>query len=585
MKSIITTLIFFSISFIAQSQNVGIGTTSPVYKLQVNSAGYGIIHSDLTNNVQVGTYVSAIGGWLGTRSNHNLHFYTNNSNPLMTLDLNGRLGIGTQAPAYILDVNGRMRLRDNGPIATAGIWHNKADNTEAAFIGMVNDSTYGFYGNGNWRMGFDVKNAQMGIGITDPTSPLSFATSIGKKISLYHGATGDAGFGVFGNELRINSDYNQADITFGYDNYTNGFTEKMRVKANGNVGIGTNAPGSMLEIKSTAFSTADIEINGSAGDNAVLRLNKNGSSNYSTLRFKTSGTVNWDLGMQGSDHFKLQYTPNNATIMDVDNVTRNIGFLTNDFSESVNIGGSLGVLGAAFTKGNNAGFQFYDRNANAYGGWNWYADAGKANLFRYGGLGNTLTIDQAGNLGVGTASPNYKLDVNGRMRLRHNGITSGLWFNNSLNAEAGFIGQYTDNLFGIYGSAWQFAVNRNDGTVYMGSSNLDNENLNLGTGYKLRVFGKIISEEVRVQLKNAWPDYVFENNYKKLSLNELEQFVKENKHLPNIPSAKEIEKDGQMLGDLQRKMMEKIEELSLYIIDQNKAIEALKKRVNQIEKN
>lgn len=350
------------------------------------------------------------------------------------------------------------------------------------------------------------------------------------------------------------------------------------------IGIGTTTPGSMLEIKSTAFNTADLELNASLGDNAVLRLNKNGSYNYSTIRFKTSGSVNWDLGMQGSDNFKLQYTPTNATIMDVNVSNRNIGFLTNDFSESVNIGGSLGVFGASITKGSNAGFQFQDRTANAYGGWNWYADAGKANLFRYG-LGNTLTIDASGYLGIGTATPGYRLDVNGRMRMRHNGLTSGIWFNNSTNVESSFIGQYTDNLFGIFGNAWQFAINRNDGTVYMGSGNLDGENLTNGAGYKLRVFGKVIAEEVRVQLKNAWPDYVFENGYKKLSLSELEKYVIENKHLPNIPSAKEIEKDGHQLGDVQIKMLEKIEELSLYIIDQNKAIEELKKRINQIEKN
>jgi hypothetical protein len=67
-----------------------------------------------------------------------------------------------------------------------------------------------------------------------PQVPLHFATAIGKKISLYRGPSGDAGFGVWGNELRIHSDYNGADITFGYDNLVNGFTERFRVRANGN---------------------------------------------------------------------------------------------------------------------------------------------------------------------------------------------------------------------------------------------------------------------------------------------------------------------------------------------------------------
>ena len=163
------------------------------------------------------------------------------------------------------------------------------------------------------------------------------------------------------------------------------------------------------------------------------------------------------------------------------------------------------------------------------------------------------------------------------MRLRHIGTsTPGIWFNNSSNVEASFIGQYKDDLWGVFGNAWQFAINRNDGTVYLGSPNLDNENFAKGAGYKLRVFGKIISEEVRVQLTSAWPDYVFEEGYKKLTLPELETYLKENKHLPNVPSAADIDKDGQQLGEIQRKMLEKIEELSLYVIELKKEIDVLK---------
>jgi hypothetical protein len=88
----------------------------------------------------------------------------------------------------------------------------------------------------------------VGIGVSDPSRPLSFPATLEKKISLYPGGTGDAGFGVFGNELRINSDHASADITMGFDNYINGFTERMRVKGNGNVGIGTNNPTYKLDL-------------------------------------------------------------------------------------------------------------------------------------------------------------------------------------------------------------------------------------------------------------------------------------------------------------------------------------------------
>lgn len=95
-------------------------------------------------------------------------------------------------------------------------------------------------------------------------------------------------------------------------------------------------------------------------------------------------------------------------------------------------------------------------------------------------------------------------------------------------------------------------------------------------GYKLAVDGKAICTELVVRLVPNWPDYVFAKNYKLRELDEVEDFIKKNNHLPGIPSAKTIEKNGLGLGEMQKLQMEKIEELTLYIIDLKKEIEKLK---------
>jgi hypothetical protein len=102
--------------------------------------------------------------------------------------------------------------------------------------------------------------------------------------------------------------------------------------------------------------------------------------------------------------------------------------------------------------------------------------------------------------------------------------------------------------------------------------------------YKLAVSGKMVCEEVKVELRTNWPDYVFSKGYKLKSLEEIENFIKVNKHLPNIPSAQVIDKEGLEVGDMQRRMMEKIEELTLYIIEQNKRIAALENSLPQSSK-
>lgn len=98
-------------------------------------------------------------------------------------------------------------------------------------------------------------------------------------------------------------------------------------------------------------------------------------------------------------------------------------------------------------------------------------------------------------------------------------------------------------------------------------------------GYHLSVDGKAIAEEVRVELSQDWPDYVFEKSYEMTPLPKLEKEIQELGHLPGIPSAKVVEAEGFDLGHMNCLLLEKIEELTLHMIELNKEIEALKIKI------
>lgn len=167
---------FLTIAFIvienSNAQNVGIGTATPIYKLDIvgrlrlqNSAGTAGVYFDGTT--------LPIRSFIGTLNDDHFGIYGNGGASWgITMNVNnGNVGIGEQAPAYKLDLNGRMRLQHTSN--TAGIYFDGVTLPTRSFIGTLNDDHFGIYGSGaGWNFIMNVENGNIGIGTSTPTAPL-----------------------------------------------------------------------------------------------------------------------------------------------------------------------------------------------------------------------------------------------------------------------------------------------------------------------------------------------------------------------------------------------------------------------------
>lgn len=189
---------------------------------------------------------------------------------------------------------------------------------------------------------------------------------------------------------------------------------------------------------------------------------------------------------------------------------------------------------------------------------------------RTGGNLNRIVIDKNGNVGIGDFMPTYKLDILGSVRIQSTDFVMGPAAGRGNGGRALVLD--SNNMLSI-----NFANDFTGGTFI-------NSNVGIGSlpnaSYKLSINGTARTKEVIVE--TGWADYVFEKEYKLSSLSEVESFIKENKHLPDVPSAKEIQEKGAFVGELMTKMMQKIEELTLYSIEQDKKIEKLKSDIIEL---
>jgi len=270
MKTILTSLILF-ISYNTIAQNVGIGTTTPTGPLSFPTIlGNKVV---LYGDGGVPHYGFGL-------QNALLQMYSDA--PAANIGFGwGRSGAFTERMRIInggsegLQINGRVSLRNGtNPVDqsyAAGIWMYRADNSAAlGFMGVQNNQNMGFFGGpGGWGFTYDAINSRVGIGNNNPNAPLAFPAALGKKITLYPGATGDVGFAVAGNRLQIYSDNPNADVAIGYD-AAGTFNERFAVKPTGALAVNgnTGAPGQIL--RSNGAGSAAVW---TGSDNAAFQFN------------------------------------------------------------------------------------------------------------------------------------------------------------------------------------------------------------------------------------------------------------------------------------------------------------------------
>lgn len=186
-----------------------------------------------------------------------------------------------------------------------------------------------------------------------------------------------------------------------------------------------------------------------------------------------------------------------------------------------------------------------------------------------------LYINSQGYIGIGTTQPKSRLDVNGTFRISGSahfifaeaGGSGVINFGNNGEGDLYFRSLPTG---GDINSFNQLMILTNDGRLGIGTWTPGS--------YKLAVNGGIRAKYIDVE--TGWSDFVFEQGYNLMTLEDLEQYIKDNGHLPDIPSAEDVAQNGVNVGESLSKLLQKIEELTLYVIDLKKENEILKEKLS-----
>ena len=514
------------------AQNIGIGTTSPAAKLDIN----GDIAFRSANIVISTTYNYALDVNTVKQANYKL---------MPTVPVIGNFIIN----GITSSVEGRTITLTNRTGTSMEIYNEDVNAIDINRIQTGTGNTVAVYPNGNVTLQYDATDQRWSI-----------KSMHNNSLNYFGGSGGTSYWDLSGSNINNN---NTGNVGIGTSNpfFKLDVNGNSRVKGNGLTGNGSGAGALEIETNDlpgtqSQFLNIDGQKIQSLGSTSIA----NPSSPKDLLLNPFGGKVG--IGLT-SPACKLTVLSNVVEANNNTNVFQIAGknpvMLVSDFN-GTNYGYIKGVTDNSVTPQ----FPLAGLEIGTVPG---------TDLFLSANYSPVLTVAQNNMVGIGTTAPTAPLSFDNIL-----GNKISFW-NNGANSDFG-IGIQTGEMqfytggqdlvsFG-YGSSNSYTRTMvyNTGTAQLGINCLPQ------AGYSLAVKGHIRSTEIVVE--TGWADYVFGKNYKLKPLTEVEEFIKQNNHLPNIPSAADIQKDGLKVGELQTKMMEKIEELTLYIIELKKEIDMLK---------
>jgi len=202
-----------------------------------------------------------------------------------------------------------------------------------------------------------------------------------------------------------------------------------------------------------------------------------------------------------------------------------------------------------------------------------------------GSLTEKMFIDGAGKVGIGTTSPTSKFDIYGNNERLHVGSSNGDLFMGQWDAVNNRIESTGRSLyFTTYTGAINFGISGNTSLSVANTGNvLIGQTTQTNTNYKLDINGSARANEIVVNSTGA--DFVFDKSYSLPKLSDVKKYIEANQHLPEIPSAKEMQTNGMSVGKINTKLLQKIEELTLYLIQQKEENEKLKAENGTLKEN